>query len=240
MVSGSVSPTDVVTVEAFYQITWSQTELDPPGTYFSTNDFVGPGGSRAFLGFGDFSDLGTSFGPLTAPINADLAAGGLAAQPLFDSTFLGVPRGPDRDGSDGGQFGLGKEGVVHQNSVREGRECGGTSDGIAVKDGAFLVVILVAEGADLGLLFRLLVAAKDGRNGPREQIAHGVLLVEPLVEGAVGGAIYAIRGVVGGSGLLGLSLPRLLEAESQQPVAVQNLSSFCSYLVAPASWKRST
>ena len=47
--------------------------------------------------------------------------------------------------NDGGQFGLGKEGVVHQNSVREGRECGGTSDGIAVKDGAFLVTILAGK-----------------------------------------------------------------------------------------------
>ncbi len=45
---------------------------------------------------------------------------------------------------DGGQFGLGKEGVVY--SVWEGRECGGTSDGIAVKDGAFLVIILVTKG----------------------------------------------------------------------------------------------
>ena len=89
-------------------------ETDPPGTYFSTNDFVGAGGSRVFLGFGDFSDLGTSFGPLAAPapfgpINVDLVnfpLGPLPQQPLFDPTFLGVPRGPDDDGSDSGQFGL--------------------------------------------------------------------------------------------------------------------------------------
>mmetsp|Transcript_26411 Transcript_26411/g.61785 ORF Transcript_26411/g.61785 Transcript_26411/m.61785 type:complete len:209 (+) Transcript_26411:788-1414(+) len=126
---------------------------------------------------------------------------------------------------DGGQFGLGKEGVVY--SVREGRECGGTSDGIAVKDGAFLVVILVAESVDLGLLFRLLVAAKDGRNGSREQIAHGVLLVEPLVEGAVGGAIYAIHGLVGGSGLLGLGcLVHDQAGPEGPPIAVHEVLEF--------------
>ena len=128
---------------------------------------------------------------------------------------------------DGGQFGLGKEGVVHQNSIREGRECGGTSDGIAVKDGAFLVIVLITKCVDLGLLFRLLVAAKDGRNGPREQIAHGVLLVEPLVEGAVGGAIYAIRGLVGGSGLLGLGcLVHDQVGPEGPPIAVHEVLEF--------------
>ncbi len=106
MISGSVSATESITVEAFYQLRWREVEIDPPGTFFSTNDFVGAGGTQAFLGFGDFSDLGTSFGPLTAAINADLAAGGLPAQPLFDSTFLGVPRGPDDTPGDGGQFGV--------------------------------------------------------------------------------------------------------------------------------------
>ena len=106
MISGSVSVTESTTVEGFYQLAWEKVETDPPGTFFSTNDFVGAGGTRAFLGFGDFSDLGTSFGPLTPAINADLAAGGLPGQPLFDSVFLGVPRGPDDTPSDGGQFGV--------------------------------------------------------------------------------------------------------------------------------------
>ncbi len=106
MVSGSVSVTDSTTVEGFYQLDWKKVEIDPPGTLFSTNDFVGAGGSRAFLGFGSFSDLGTSFGPLTPAINADLAAGGLAAQPILDPVFLGVPRAPDDTPSDGGQFGV--------------------------------------------------------------------------------------------------------------------------------------
>jgi hypothetical protein len=104
MLSGSISVTESTTLEAFYQLDWKEVEIDPPGTYFSTNDFVGDGGSRVFLGFGDFSDLGTSFGGLTPFINADLGA--LPPQPLFDPTFLGVPRGANDDASDGGQFGL--------------------------------------------------------------------------------------------------------------------------------------
>ncbi len=108
MLSGSVSLTESISLEAFYQLQWKEVEIDPPGTYFSTNDFVGAGGSRVFLGFGDFSDLGTSFGPLTPAINADLAGAAIPVPPFpaFDPTFLGVPRGPDDEGSDSGQFGL--------------------------------------------------------------------------------------------------------------------------------------
>lgn len=106
MISGSISVTESTTFEGFYQFHWKKVETDPPGTFFSTNDFVGAGGMRAFLGFGEFSDLGTSFGPLTPAINADLAGAGLPLQPNFDPVFLGVPRGADDEPSDGGQFGL--------------------------------------------------------------------------------------------------------------------------------------
>ena len=106
MVSGSVSATESVTFEGFYEFDWKKVDIDPPGVYFSTNDFIGAGGQRAFLGFGDFSDLGTSFGAVTPAINADLAGAGLPAQPNFDPTFLGVPRAADQTPSDGDQFGL--------------------------------------------------------------------------------------------------------------------------------------
>jgi hypothetical protein len=112
MISGSVSVTESTTFEGFYQLDWKKVEVDPPGTFFCTNDFVGAGGSRVFLGFGEFSDLGTSFGALAlpaalgGPINLDLAAGGLPEQPFFDPDFLGVLRGPDDTPSDGGQFGV--------------------------------------------------------------------------------------------------------------------------------------
>jgi hypothetical protein len=106
MISGSVSATESVTFEGFYQFRWRKLETDPPGTFFSTNDFVGAGGMRAFLGFGEISDLGTSFGPLTPAINADLGGAGLPLQAVFDPVFLGVPRGSDDTPSNGGQFGV--------------------------------------------------------------------------------------------------------------------------------------
>lgn len=106
MISASVSATESVSFEGFYELGWEKVDTDPPGTYFSTNDFVGDGGTRAFLGFGEFSDLGTGFGALTPAINADLSGAGLAAQPAFDPDFLGVPRGADDTPGNGDQFGI--------------------------------------------------------------------------------------------------------------------------------------
>ena len=109
MISGSVSTSESITVEAFYQLRWKEVETDPPGTFFSTNDFVGAGGSRAFLGFGEISDLGTTFDTdpvLFGTINAILGGAGLAPLPAFDPNFLGVPRGADDTPSDGGEFGV--------------------------------------------------------------------------------------------------------------------------------------
>lgn len=79
MISFSYPISDELTVEGFYQLGWRRTEIDPPGTYFSTNDFAGIGGSRVYLGFGAVPD--------SAP-------------------FGFVPRGPDTKPSDSGQGGI--------------------------------------------------------------------------------------------------------------------------------------
>lgn len=80
-----VGITNELSVEAFYQFEWQDTEPDASGTFFSTNDFASPGGSFLLLGFGSAPDI------------------------AFDSTVGGVgtvvPRDPDRDAEDGGQFG---------------------------------------------------------------------------------------------------------------------------------------
>lgn len=81
MASASWGITDNLSLEAFYQFDWQEVIIDAPGTFFSTNDFVGRGGDTVFLGFGD------------------------AAIP-DSSPFGGIPRGPDREGSDAGQFGF--------------------------------------------------------------------------------------------------------------------------------------
>lgn len=61
MVSASLGLSDTLTLEAFYLLDWERTRVDPPGTYFSTNDFVAKGGTKVYLGFGaipDTSQLG--------------------------------------------------------------------------------------------------------------------------------------------------------------------------------------
>ena len=129
LVSLAVAPTETLSLEGFYQLQWAGTEPDPSGTYFSTNDYGTPGGTRAFLDLpgANVSDMGGGFGPLTPAINADIAAAfaatipgacvptspgppptfaGPACQSDFDSGLLSVSRIPDREPGDSGQWGL--------------------------------------------------------------------------------------------------------------------------------------
>ena len=91
MVWGSADLSANLSLEGFYQYEWEETVIDPPGTYFSTNDFVGRGGETVFLGFGSFPDTGQSPAFI---------------QPPTDHPFMGVPRGDTREAENGGQYGL--------------------------------------------------------------------------------------------------------------------------------------
>ncbi len=127
MVSMSVAPTYALSVEAFYQLDWAETEIDPVGSYFSSTDYAGPGATKAVLTqvmeglIPDnklLQDRGFGFGPLTQAINADLSVYtavhpqlGIVplpqpSQPEFDPNFASVLRGPDRTPEDSGQWGL--------------------------------------------------------------------------------------------------------------------------------------
>lgn len=64
MVSASLGLTDKLTAEAFYLFDWERTRVDPPGTYFSTNDFVAKGGTKVYLGFGAIGD-GSALGAIS-------------------------------------------------------------------------------------------------------------------------------------------------------------------------------
>ena len=113
---GSMQFSDSISVEAFYQYEWKPVEIDPSGTYFSTNDFASPGGSYVMLGFG------TVPGPV---INPDLYAStctigqNASGQANIGNSDAGIPalavavgcgaagaRLDDRDASDSGQFGV--------------------------------------------------------------------------------------------------------------------------------------
>lgn len=79
MASASLNVTEAVSLEAFYLFDWERTRVDPPGTYFSTNDFVAKGGRKVYLGFGAIGD-GSPLGAIT--------------------------RGADREPGDAGQWGV--------------------------------------------------------------------------------------------------------------------------------------
>ena len=130
LASLSVSPSDILSVEGFYQLDWQETEIDPVGSYFSSTDYVGPGAREAVITQITENDGGFGFGEaLTAYINCDLDALGplglpdpadpingtpiqcgsespLRKQLPFDPDFASVLRGPDRTPGDSGQWGL--------------------------------------------------------------------------------------------------------------------------------------
>jgi hypothetical protein len=94
-------------LEAFYQYEWQNTIIDVPGSFLSTNDFAGIGGTQANIGFGRIAENHT------ASVNTDLTtwcmgppdlAGPGTGSPCipFGST---VPRGSTVKPSDDGQFG---------------------------------------------------------------------------------------------------------------------------------------
>ncbi|MDA2923209.1 DUF1302 domain-containing protein [Acidobacteria bacterium AH-259-L09] len=86
MVMGTISPTDNISLEGFYLLGWNDTEIDPPGSYFSTTDIAGEGAEKIMLGFGLVPD--------SIPVGAGVPPIGVA-----------VPREPDELASDSGQYG---------------------------------------------------------------------------------------------------------------------------------------
>ncbi|MCF3648323.1 DUF1302 domain-containing protein [Synoicihabitans lomoniglobus] len=79
MLKVSADLTYNLSVEAFWLLEFRHTEIEPAGTYFSTNDFASRGGDMVFLGFGALPDTGT-----------------LGA----------IPRGRDDEGNNYNQWGL--------------------------------------------------------------------------------------------------------------------------------------
>ena len=86
MVSASLNVTETLSLEAFALLDWERTRVDPPGTYFSTNDFVAKGGKKVYLGFGAIGD-----------------SSGLGA----------IPRGSDREPGKAGQYGVNLKWLAH-------------------------------------------------------------------------------------------------------------------------------
>lgn len=111
MVSFSISPTDNLSFDTYYQYDWERTVIEPVGSYFSTNDFVGDGGRKVMLGFGSASDRGTNVLAAVgaggfAALNGAMAGFGLRSFDAFDTDFLGVTRIEDNQPGNGGEFGF--------------------------------------------------------------------------------------------------------------------------------------
>ena len=95
MAYASQEITDNVTVEVALPAEWKKTKIDPVGSFFSTNDFVGEGGDRAYTGFGRRYDLNQApFSAITPPATIN----------PFGQII--APRSADREPGDGGQYGV--------------------------------------------------------------------------------------------------------------------------------------
>ena len=92
LVSASVAPTAALSLEGFYQLDWKKTEIDPPGTYFSTNDYVGAGGDRAYFDDDQFASVITDMG---GPTPGSALSNLIAAEAVNNdlATFAETPRG---------------------------------------------------------------------------------------------------------------------------------------------------
>lgn len=101
--------TDRLSVEGVWMLEWDKTRIDPAGTFFSSNDFLSPGGENVFAGFGRRKDLSTpptnpvpNFGvpPDLSAITEELAG------PYDREAAVWAPRASDRKARDSGQYGL--------------------------------------------------------------------------------------------------------------------------------------
>jgi len=90
----STKITNDLSVEAYYQWQWQKTDIDPNGTYFSTNDLASPGSNYETLNGDSFADKRFA-----------------ADQPLIPGFLtlpgnLVTPRGPDREPTNWNQYGV--------------------------------------------------------------------------------------------------------------------------------------
>ncbi len=86
MATASINLTQELSMEAFVLFDWDRTRVDPPGSYFSTNDFVAKGGKKVYLGFGAIAD--------SSPLGAIL-------------------RGTDNEPGSSGQYGINLKWLAH-------------------------------------------------------------------------------------------------------------------------------
>jgi hypothetical protein len=105
---GSFELTKNASMELFAQFNHDKIKLDPRGSYWSNNDFASDDSDRVFVGFGRRNDL-TGRGPtnIVPPTAGALFTASQGLYGNFDpAAAVWAPRGPDRNPSDNGQYGV--------------------------------------------------------------------------------------------------------------------------------------
>ncbi|GMU44709.1 MAG: hypothetical protein AMXMBFR25_26950 [Lysobacterales bacterium] len=108
MLWSSFSFNENFSMEALYMLEFENTEPEPSGTYFSSNDFTALGGEYVMLNFGlvpEPIDLASCSAILAGQNPLGLDAATLSAQRL-GACAAAVPRAPDRYASESGQYGV--------------------------------------------------------------------------------------------------------------------------------------
>ena len=110
MIWGSFKINENLSLEGLYLFEWEQTEPEPTGSYFSTNDLAALGATYAMLGFG------TSPQPVRNPelfydvcyrgLPSDLDAVNASPQVRAAACGAAIARLPDVYPDDGGQYGI--------------------------------------------------------------------------------------------------------------------------------------
>ncbi len=112
MLWASFSFTDNLSMEALYMLEFEEIEVDPSGTYFSSNDFGSPGGNYVMLGFGTapqpVNNPENYFATCRLPLGSGFGSAdtGLPASLQGFACANSVPRLPNRNARDDGQYGL--------------------------------------------------------------------------------------------------------------------------------------
>jgi Protein of unknown function (DUF1302) len=199
MVHATLGVSEHISADAFYMLDWRRTQLEPEGTYFSTNDFVTPGGYQQFIGFGAYSDQGVDFRPLGGP---------------FIGNFWATPRAPDVTPKHSGQGGLALR--FHLPDLGSGTEISlyamqyasrtpvvstrsGTQAGIGNAVGAATAVGAVAKGLAAGLPEATAIAAATGAGLQAAAAAGGNISAQTLASYAtIGASTYLAGGDING------------------------------------------
>ncbi|NWB99829.1 DUF1302 domain-containing protein [Pseudomonas gingeri] len=102
--------TDNLSMEAFYQVDWKESSLDPVGTYYSTTDLFGKGGKQAYVQVPALAPAFAAYQSIAAGVpGARLGAGPYGLNSFMDPStgiFKVANIGNDEKARDSGQFGF--------------------------------------------------------------------------------------------------------------------------------------